>query len=102
MIEKVVFINRCAKVVKADAGSRCRAAVVGDGKGKVGIGYGKQSSDAIKGHRQRPQAFVRVKLKVTRFPTSLGNTMVAGSCFVRRRRCDISPVARWSDFRRPA
>lgn len=44
MIEKMVFLNRCAKVVKG--GRRYSFAalmVVGDGKGHVGMGLGKAS-----------------------------------------------------------
>ncbi len=42
MIEKVVFINRCAKVVKGGRRFSFSAlSVVGDGKGKLGVGYGK-------------------------------------------------------------
>jgi len=51
MIEKVVFINRCAKVVKGGRRfSFAALAVVGDGKGKVGIATARPTKfpDAIK------------------------------------------------------
>ena len=67
MIEKVVFINRCAKVVKGGRRFSFSAlAVVGDGKGKIGIGYGKANEvpDAIKkGTANAHKHMVSVKLK---------------------------------------
>ncbi len=72
MIEKVVFINRCAKVVKGGRRfSFAALAVVGDGKGKIGIGYGKANEvpDAIKkGTANAHKHMVSVKLKGDTIP----------------------------------
>jgi small subunit ribosomal protein S5 len=72
LIEKVVFINRCAKVVKGGRRfSFAALAVVGDGKGKVGIGYGKANEvpDAIKKSTENAKKhMVFVKLKGESIP----------------------------------
>ena len=72
MFEKVVFINRCAKVVKGGRRFSFSAlSVVGDGKGSVGIGYGKANEvpDAIKkGTANAHRHLVNVKLKGDTIP----------------------------------
>lgn len=72
LIEKVVFINRCAKVVKGGRRfSFAALAVVGDGKGKIGIGYGKANEvpDAIKKSTESAKKrMVSVKIKGDTIP----------------------------------
>ena len=72
MVEKVVFINRCAKVVKGGRRFSFSAlAVVGDRKGKIGIGYGKANEvpEAIKkGTANAHKRMVSVKLKGDTIP----------------------------------
>jgi small subunit ribosomal protein S5 len=72
MVEKVVFINRCAKVVKGGRRfSFAALAVVGDQKGNIGIGYGKANEvpDAIKkGTANAHKHMVNVKIKGDTIP----------------------------------
>ena len=72
MVEKVVFINRCAKVVKGGRRfSFAALAVVGDQKGKIGVGYGKANEvpDAIKKSTAHAhKRLVSVKLKGDTIP----------------------------------
>ena len=71
-IEKVVYINRCAKVVRGGRRFSFSALiVVGDGKGKVGVGYGKAKEvpEAIrKGTEQAHGNLVSVELRGNTIP----------------------------------
>ena len=72
MVEKVVFINRCAKVVKGGRRfSFAALTVVGDQKGKIGVGYGKANEvpDAIrKSTEHAKKRMFMVKLKGDSIP----------------------------------
>lgn len=72
LIEKLVGINRVAKVVKG--GKRFAMAalvIIGDGKGRVGIGTGKarEVPDAVK------KATEAAKRKMRRYPLREGRTL---------------------------
>ena len=70
--DKVVHIKRCSKVVKGGRRFNFAALVVaGDGKGRVGVGYGKAKEvpDAIrKGTDRAHRALVRVNLRGNTIP----------------------------------
>ncbi|MCD8481646.1 MAG: 30S ribosomal protein S5 [Verrucomicrobia bacterium] len=85
--EKVVHINRCAKVV---AGGRrfsfAALVVVGDTEGKVGVGYGKAKEvpDCIrKGTEQAQKNMVPVQLKNNTIPHEVVGSHDGGKILLR-------------------
>lgn len=87
LIEKIVFINRVAKVVKGGRRFSFSAiVVVGDGKGKVGYGLGKanQVPDAIrKGVDQAKKDMVSVPLTEYSIPHTVTGHFGAGTVLLK-------------------
>ena len=86
-IEKVVTINRVAKVVKG--GRRCSftaLVIVGDGDGQVGVGYGKAKevpTAIAKGVEEAKKSFFRVPRIQGTIPHPVQGEKAAGVVFLR-------------------
>ncbi len=87
LFEKVVFINRCAKVVKGGRRfSFAAIAVVGDRAGKIGVGYGRANEvpDAIKKSTEGAKKHMfAVKLKGDTIPHEVFGTYDGGKVLLK-------------------
>lgn len=87
LIDRVVHINRCAKVVKGGRRFSFSAlVVVGDGKGHVGYGMGKAKEvpEAIrKGVEQAKKSLISVPLKERTIPYDVLGKFGAGKVLLK-------------------
>jgi len=97
LIEKVVFINSTAKVVKGGRRFSFSAiCVVGDGKGKVGHGLGKanQVPDAIrKGIENASKAMQKVAITETSIPHEIDGKFGAGKVMLKPASAGTGVIA---------
>ncbi len=86
-IEKVVHINRCSKVVKGGRRfSFAALVVVGDGQGRVGVGYGKAKEvpEAIrKGNEKARKNLEPMQLKGSTIPHDVRGEHDGGMVILR-------------------
>ena len=97
LFEKVVHINRCAKVVKGGRRfSFAALVVVGDQEGKVGFGYGKAQMvpDAIrKGTDQAKKAMQKVSISGDTLPHPVLGSHDGGKVMLRPARQGTGIIA---------
>lgn len=86
-IEKVVSINRCAKVVKGGRRFSFSALVItGDKQGSIGIGFGKANevSDAIKKASEASRRrFVKINLREATIPHEIIGSFGGGRVMLK-------------------
>jgi small subunit ribosomal protein S5 len=97
LIEKVVNINRVAKVVKGGRNFSFNAVVVvGDGKGRVGYGMGKANEvvDSItKATQQAKRSMKRYPIVGTTIPHAVYGKFGAGKVFLRPASAGTGVIA---------
>jgi len=97
LIEKIVFINRVAKVVKGGRRFSFSAiVVVGDGKGKVGYGLGKanQVPDAIrKGVERAKKDMASISLTSLSIPHQIVGKYGAGKILLKPASAGTGVIA---------
>lgn len=95
--EKVLYINRCSKVVKGGRKFSFSALiVVGDGNGKVGVGFGKANevSDAIrKASGNARKALAPFIMEGTTIPHEANETFDGAQVFLKPAKAGTGIIA---------